>query len=53
MDNEEIYLNALSSSCYPNLDKLFSFLLEGENENVNLTSGAYFSKIVNALIRMN
>jgi len=53
MDNEEIYLNTLSSCIYPNLDKLFSFILDNDTDNTNLTSGAYFTKIVNSLIRMN
>lgn len=53
MDNEEIYLNTLSGSYFPNLDKFFSFLIENDLQGTNLTAGAYFGKIVSALLRMN
>lgn len=53
MDNEEIYLNTLNGSHFPNLDRLFSFLIESELSGSNLTAGAYFGKIVSALLRMD
>lgn len=53
MDNEEIYLNTLSGSHFPNLDKLFSFLVENDLQGFNLTAGAYFAKIVHSLLKMN
>lgn len=53
MDNEEVYLNSLTGSNFPNLDKLFSFLIENELQGSNLTAEAYFVKIVNNILRMS
>ena len=50
MDNEEIYLNLLNNSHFPNLDRLFSFLIENDLQGSNYTAGAYFGKIVSALL---
>ena len=52
MDNEDIYLNTLTSGNYPHLDRLFEFIQDQDLSNFNLTSGAYFSKIISSLIKI-
>lgn len=53
MDNEEIYLNTLTGSYFPNLDRFFSFLIENDSFSCNLTAGSYFVKIISALLRIS